>query len=68
MKDQCFILENLMDNSWQTFHLNTAQAQQLLLLEWNSYCAILVYGRKRMPKSAPDALHSPTESMFSIFS
>lgn len=68
MKDQCFILENLMDNSWQTFNLNTMQIQQLLRLEWSGYCAILVVGRKRMQKSAPDAPHSPTKSMFSIFS
>lgn len=66
MKDQCFILENLMDDSWQTFNRNTVQAQQLLLLEWSGSCAILVFGRKRMPKSAPDALHSPTKSTFSI--
>lgn len=67
MKGQCFILENVMDNSWQTFNLNTVQVQKLLLLEWSSYCAILFFGRKRMPKSAPDALHSPTKYMFSIF-
>lgn len=68
MKGQCFILENIMDN-WQTFNFNILQVQKLmLLLERSSYCAILFFGRKRMPKSAPDALHSPTKSMFSIFS
>lgn len=68
MKGQCFILQNVMDNSWQTFNFNTVQVQKLLLLEWSSYCAILFFGRKRMPKSAPDAPHSPTKSMFSMFS
>lgn len=67
MKGQCFILQNIMDN-WQTFNFNTLQVQNLLLLEWSSYCAILFFGRKRMPKSAPDAPHSPRKSMFSIFS
>jgi len=58
MKDQCFVLENAMENSWPTFNLNTVQAQQLLLLEWRGCCAILVFGRKRTTKSAPATLHS----------
>lgn len=61
MKDQCFILENLMDNSWQTFNMSMVEAQQLLLLEWSSYCAILFFGRKRMLKSAPDAPAFPNQ-------
>lgn len=67
MKGQCFILENTTDNSWQTLNLNRVQVQKLLL-EWSSYCAILFFGKKRMPKSAPDAPHSPMKGMFSIFS
>lgn len=67
MKGQCFILENTMDNFWQTLNLNRVQVQKLLL-EWSSYCAILFFGKKRMPKSAPDAPHSPMKGMFSIFS
>lgn len=27
MKGQCFILQNVMDNSWQTFNFNTVQVQ-----------------------------------------
>lgn len=67
MEDQCFILENLKDSSLQRFNLNMGQAQQLLLLGWSGYCAILVNGREKMPKSAPDAPQSPAKSMFNTF-
>lgn len=68
MKGQCLVLQNVMDNAWQTFNFNIVQVQKLLLLEWSSYCAILLFRRKRMPKSVPDAPHSPTKGIFTIFS
>lgn len=68
-KGQCFILQNVMDNSGKHFISIQCRFKSGCCC-WNGAAIVQFwfFERKRMSKSAPDALHSPTKSMFSMFS